>query len=699
MPPPDERSRARWAWLFAAVLCLANLPLHKPISDLCDALFRRLGRPAYEYATLLGITGISIAGAWLLWRGSSVREKGFLAPIAALAVLSVAAQQLLLVSNVELIHFPQFGLLAALLLAAGLDPEAAWAMASAAGVLDEIYQHAVIYAGVPGTYLDFNDMVLNAIGAAWPVVLVAARRERRPTDADAGASPTAAWRIWVGGTLLAALPVLVWLDPPSLHPFLVKARTGRWYRVLTAPESLLAVAAVWLIVRCGLRPQLKAQSRKSKASRKGLGIAERNATFGLFLLAAAVGGCTTAPPTPVPAPEAPEPFLLTFWCGPPLERFDDARAAQIAAAGFTVVGAPCEGEISPELNRRALDIAQRHGLKMWIADRRISQYRARPDWEALLLAGMADYRSYPALDGYFLIDEPGAGRFDDLARVARRIRAEDPQRLAYINLLPDFVSPEHLEADDYRDYVESFVTKVRPRLLSYDHYPFKKKGVDRPSYFDNLRTIREIAQRHGLPFLLIVQAMPHGPYRDLTEAELSWQVFHALAYGASGISYFAYWTPVAVRDAKRLEFHYGLIEDGRPTLHYFQAQRLNRRVARLAGQLGGLRSVRIADSLGEIAPPADFGPLRGIAGGPVTAGFFAAADSDSLLALLVNRDYRYAVDAELQLEAESTLPSRFDTERGEWVALWSPTVDLPPGGAALLRWRTGSKLPTGDGRR
>jgi hypothetical protein len=188
--------------------------------------------------------------------------------------------------------------------------------------------------------------------------------------------------------------------------------------------------------------------------------------------------------------------------------------------------------------------------------------------------------------------------------------------------------------------------------------------------------------------------MPHGPYRDPSEAELSWQVFHALAYGASGISYFAYWTPVDVRGAKRLKFRYGLIEEGKPTLHYFQAKRLNRQAASFAGELAGLRSVRIADSLGEIAPAADFGPLRAISGGPITAGFFAGADSDRLLALLVNRDYRYAVDAELQLHDGSDLPALFDPARGEWIALSSPTVDLSPGGAALLRWQA----PAAGGR-
>jgi hypothetical protein len=190
--------------------------------------------------------------------------------------------------------------------------------------------------------------------------------------------------------------------------------------------------------------------------------------------------------------------------------------------------------------------------------------------------------------------------------------------------------------------------------------------------------------------------MPHGPYRDPSEAELAWQVFHALAYGASGISYFAYWTPVDVAGAKRLKFRYGLIQEGRPTLHYFQVKRLNRQVAGFAGELAGQRSVRIADSQGEIAPPADFGPLRSVSGGPITVGFFAGRDSEPLLALLVNRDYRYALDAQLGLRSDSVLPSQFDAERGEWTPLRAPSVDLPPGGAALLRWQSASSVSLPD---
>ena len=54
------------------------------------------------------------------------------------------------------------------------------------------------------------------------------------------------------------------------------------------------------------------------------------------------------------------------------------------------------------------------------------------------------------------------------------------------------------------------------------------------------------------------------------------QVFHALAFGARGISYFACWTPVNVELADVQRFSHGLIERGQPTRHYDEAKRLNR---------------------------------------------------------------------------------------------------------------------------
>ena len=123
---------ARWSWAAAAALVVANFFLHKPISDVCDALFARIGRGPYERVTLLTIAALSAGGALLLIarRGAALRRARAVAALLGLAACTVAAQRWLLVSNVELIHLPQFGLLAVLLLATGLGPLMAWSVAT-----------------------------------------------------------------------------------------------------------------------------------------------------------------------------------------------------------------------------------------------------------------------------------------------------------------------------------------------------------------------------------------------------------------------------------------------------------------------------------------------------------------------------------------------------------------------------------------
>jgi hypothetical protein len=235
------------AWLLALSLCAANLLLHLQISAACDAFYRWVGRATYEWVTLIGIGGLTLlAAAPVLRRGARpLAETRAWPALLVLGAIGVAAQESLLVSNVELIHFPQFALLAGLILATGLGPEATWLLASAAGIADEVYQYLVLYAGVPNIYLDYNDMVLNAIGAGYAVCLFVAARGR----SAAGRQPVARrWRTAIAGISTFLFLLALWIAPPRLDPFWKKAATGRAYHVFSLSEGLLALAILWLLV-------------------------------------------------------------------------------------------------------------------------------------------------------------------------------------------------------------------------------------------------------------------------------------------------------------------------------------------------------------------------------------------------------------------------------------------------------------------
>jgi hypothetical protein len=326
-----------------------------------------------------------------------------------------------------------------------------------------------------------------------------------------------------------------------------------------------------------------------------------------------------------------------------------------------------------------LTLAARHGLHAWVADHRLyAAGNGAPDAAALVAAVVAAYGDAPALDGYVVADEPTTAQFARLQIAVAALRDDDPQRLAYINLLPDYVLPPQLGADSYADYLERFVAEVHPGLLSVDYYPFGKHK-DRSTFFANLAALRETALRHDLPFLWITLAMPHGPYRAPSEAEMSWQAFHALAYGARGVSYFTYWTP-SPGDSNH---HRGLLDGGRLTARYFQVQRLNRELRAIGGALTGWRSLAVADSRGEIATPLPIGPLAGVDGGDFTIGLFGDG-GDGIAVLLVNRDYRDGATATLRLR-EGT-PPPLELVDGHWQRARSLSWVIEPGGARLLRF-------------
>src|SRR5205807_1758717 len=81
----------------------------------------------------------------------------------------------------------------------------------------------------------------------------------------------------------------------------------------------------------------------------------------------------------------------------------------------------------------------------------------------------------PAITGYFIMDEPSVSDFPALAKAVAAVKRYAPGKLAYINLFPDYATlgaPDRsqLGTTNYTEYLERFVTEVKPQLISYDNY-------------------------------------------------------------------------------------------------------------------------------------------------------------------------------------------------------------------------------------
>lgn len=291
--------------------------------------------------------------------------------------------------------------------------------------------------------------------------------------------------------------------------------------------------------------------------------------------------------------------IVTYWAGPGFPGggpLTDKACAQMAAGGWNMVWC----------HENELEVAQRNHLRgLLTSDLLRPEVLDDPARKPALDALVDRVRQHPGLYAYHLVDEPSAAAFPAIGRLVAYLRERDPAHLAYINLLPTYASNAQLGTEGgtipaYKEHLRQYVEKVKPSLLSYDHYQFTNTGTA-PNYFLNPALVRAKSLDSGLPFMNIVQASAWGPTplaspqgpRVPTPDEMRYLVNTTLAYGAQGISYYVYCYPE----------HLGGITkaDGSPTPLYDVLKTENPQFVRIARELQPLRSLRVQH--GGMHPP------------------------------------------------------------------------------------------------
>ena len=386
-----------------------------------------------------------------------------------------------------------------------------------------------------------------------------------------------------------------------------------------------------------------------------------------FAILAAVSLAILAPA------RAEEPmFPLMAWGQTP---GDPAALKKMRECGITVAGF-----VAPS----ALDACRDAGLKAIVSDPRASNYDwanvdpavARANVEALT----KEVKDHPAVYGYYLRDEPSAAMYPGLATVAAAVKEFHPGAWPYINLLPNYADANQLGSPDYDAHIEAFVETCKPTALSYDHYAPFEDGSLREGYFANLESMRKAALEFDLPFWNIVLTSAHFNYRESTDADIRFQVYTSLAYGARGIAFFTYFTP------KHGNYRLGPIDQfGNETPTWAKLRTVNLQVAKLAPRLLKLRSDRVYH-FGEVpkgtqSPPAD--SLVVTIAGPMLVGEFTHEDGSRYL-LIVNKSFTASAPCVPKLRAQSTL-EQISPYTGQSTPFGGEGVWLAPGQGTLLR--------------
>ena len=200
-----------------------------------------------------------------------------------------------------------------------------------------------------------------------------------------------------------------------------------------------------------------------------------------------------------------------------------------------------------------------------------------------------DYLSYLDKAGYLkeesfigLLgrDEPYYEDFADLYKYNKFINEALPNYLFYLNMHPCYVSPSLIHYKGYDEFIADYLNEVKPDYLSYDYYaPLGEFPNMRDTYFYQLGLIRNVVQEQHLPFWCFVLTSKHYDYRLIKPSELYWQVNTSLAYGAKGIQYFNFKTPI---EADYIDQGGSVIDaDGNKTILFEPTKRINNYIAEI----------------------------------------------------------------------------------------------------------------------
>jgi len=355
-------------------------------------------------------------------------------------------------------------------------------------------------------------------------------------------------------------------------------------------------------------------------------------------------------------------FMITLWCPPPVT--EDMRYYQnLIDEGYNLSNISVTGtdprnlnlsrtlgyfDLLDSLNRldknKGREIYTRFYSDAFICESVLSNQAASNE----LIKLVNQLKNKPWFDSYHIIDEPTYSQFGHLSAISKIIRQIDPNRPHYVNLHPSYATYKQIfgygsnegfiSTCDYRRYVEAAIDTFNLELISYNNYIFHRSPADSvlyPEYFRNIGIIRDIALKRAIPFINIVQSskLPGNGWVLPTMAQLKWQAYTTLAYGAKGICWFLYWGD---------ESFQGAYINGRRQPIADQLKLLNHEIRLLGNEMKALTSTNIfyagSQMLPETHPVPDDHFVQIYQGETILAMFSNQGIENTFMVLNLNHD-------------------------------------------------------------
>ncbi len=342
---------------------------------------------------------------------------------------------------------------------------------------------------------------------------------------------------------------------------------------------------------------------------------------------------------------------------------------------------------------KALDAAQKAGIKLMIS---CPELKKEPEKTA------NRFKKHPALEGYYLGDEPGRPQFEELAIWNQKLKEADNKHYSFVNLYPDINSNKSkFGTKDYREYVTVFDSIFPAPFLSFDFYPVVDGGIH-PRWYENMEFYARNYQAKNRPFWAFALTTSYLAYSDDTPpptlndfyqlyktyqpektfvhdvptlAELRLQIFVNLAYGAQGIEYWSFRGYGSPLDAQ-----------GKRTVIYDRLQKISNEIQNYSGVFLGAKVISVQQT-GENIPsgttrlsklPASVKLLETVGEGAVVS---LLENKGKSFLVLVNRDFKNALKLVIYTDEKVKKVMKDGTLIN--AAEFAAVTEIEPGDAAI----------------
>ena len=193
---------------------------------------------------------------------------------------------------------------------------------------------------------------------------------------------------------------------------------------------------------------------------------------------------------------------------------------ELANAGFT---ATIEDAKTIEDALRILDAAHEAGVKLCLRMPQLERIGNRAaDVEKIVKA----VKDHPALESYFVKDEPRAQQFVKIGEHIKYLKQFDSTHGFYVNAFGNDASTKWLQTDDYPTYMKRYADEIGAGWFSFDMYPVTPEGKFlknikrpfphdgmkkelKPTWFEQFETVLAFCKERKMPISAFALCTPH----------------------------------------------------------------------------------------------------------------------------------------------------------------------------------------------